>query len=250
MIGPNTVIGFGGDGHPDTDWLGSHERTARERGETLRADALAWLVTAFDRHVVLVPRPDFIPDPDFGPFAGVDAEVGGYRLFEFTAAMEELRASRLASRQQVAAIRGGQRDWGLTYEAAAKEEIHACMGNFMCVPGYAGELEAADWRTRWVDTVPAELSGDIAAFAASYLGTMRSLDAVLPPHDDALRLYTRALGEAYGCPSADFASISGRAHARRTVLFAIGAARTVRRLVGDGTELNADGPLSPNTSIL
>lgn len=46
----HVFLRFDGDGLPDTEWLGTHEKHARYRGEIVRADALKWMMDAFNRH--------------------------------------------------------------------------------------------------------------------------------------------------------------------------------------------------------
>ncbi|OHT97118.1 hypothetical protein BKG61_17675 [Mycobacterium syngnathidarum] len=226
-VSPDTNIGFGGDGHPDTEWLGCHETAARTRGQSLRAAAFAWLIAEFNRHVVLLP--DIVGDSD--PAAGftrLRARAGSYRLFEFAAALEERRTARIAQEQWHAAFDQGGADAARTlehdhptYEAVAKDEIHACIGNFLAVIGYAAEFQGSAPLSRWIDTVPGDIPDTLRVFVDAYLSVLRS-STVLPSHDEALRRYSRELSNTHGASVGDFEAAAGRAHAWQVVLFEVG----------------------------
>ncbi|BBX87914.1 hypothetical protein [Mycolicibacterium aubagnense] len=222
-LSSDTIIGFGGDGLPDTDWLGCHERATREQGDVARADAFSWMIAQFNRHVVLVQDAVDEVDPDIFPRQSV--RVGSYRLFEFAVAREEMRTARVAQRQCAGEIRAGnekaavaRRDSGPTYEEAAKEEIHACMSNFLCVTAFADEFHAPDPLRRWTDTVPEQCPDELRNFIDAYLDTLRSISA-LPAHDEALRSYLRSLRDVYDGPDAHFDAAAGRAHAWRVLMY-------------------------------
>ena len=222
-ISADTVIGFGGDGLPDTDWLGCHERAARKRGDIAHADAFVWMIAQFHRHVRLIS--DVADDADPDAFARQSTRVGGYRLFEFSVAREEVRTARVAQRQLVERFRAGNaeppgagRAAGSTYEEVAKGEIHTCLSNFLCVTRFADELNSADPLRRWIDTVPAQLPEQLRTFAASYLETLRGI-MDLPSHDAALRNHLRALREAHDAADTCFDAAAGRAHAWRVAMF-------------------------------
>ena len=230
-ISPDTNIGFGGDGHPDTEWLGCHERAARARGQSLRADAFAWLMAEFTRHVVLLP--DIVGDsePDTG-FSRPCARAGSYRIFEFAAALEERRTARIAQEQWHRAFNQGGSDAARalehdhpTYEAVAKDEIHACIGNFIAVTGYAAVFQGSKPLSRWIDTVPGDIPDTLRAFVDAYLTVLQSITG-LPSRDEAQRRYSRELSNTYGASAGDFEAAAGRAHAWHVMLFEVGAMRT------------------------
>lgn len=90
-----------------------------------------------------VPRATAVDvDPDVRP--RVCAVVGSYRFFEFAAAREERRAhcgavltEHRLIREHGFAYSAGYSDQNPTYDKVAADEIHACMGNFLGVVGYA-----------------------------------------------------------------------------------------------------------------
>jgi hypothetical protein len=229
-VSPDAHIGFGGDRHPDTEWLGCHETAARARGQSLQADAFAWLIAEFNRHVVLLP--DIVGDSD--PAAGFTrlcARAGSYRLFEFAAALEERGTARIAQEQWRAAFDQGGADAARalehdhpTYEAVAKDEIHACIGNFLAVIGYAAEFEASAPLSRWIDTVPGDIPDTLRVFVDAYLSVLRSSTG-LPSRDEARRRYSRELSNMYGASAGDFEAAAGRVHAWHVMLFEVGAMR-------------------------
>ena len=223
VIGADSTVGFG-DAGPDTDWLSGHERNARAAGQTLRADALAWLIAEFDLRVVLFPGATAVDvDPDVRP--RVCAVVGSYRFFEFAAAREERRAHRGAVltehrliREHGFAYSAGYSDQNPTYDKVAADEIPACMGNFLGVVGYAPEFDAAPALSRWTDTVDSDVPEELQEFTAEYLATLRAIEELPASHTEALQAYSRALAAVYSAPTAQFEAAAGRAHAWHVVL--------------------------------
>ena len=219
-----STIGFGEAG-PDTDWLGCHERSARATGQVLRADALSWLIAGFNRRVALFPEaPAIDADPDLRP--RVRAAVGSYRFFEFAAAREELRARRGAVltehrliRERGFAYSAGYSDQHPTYDKVAADEIHACMGNFLGVVGYASEFDAAPALSRWTETVDGGVPEELQEFTAEYLATLRAIEALPASHAEALQAYSKALAAVFCASAAQFEAAAGRAHAWHVVLY-------------------------------
>lgn len=214
VIGADSTVGFG-DAGPDSEWLGCHERSARAAGQTLRADALAWLIAEFDRRVVLFPEATAIDaDPDVRP--RVCAVVGSYRFFEFAAAREERRAHRAV----VLTEHGfAYSDQNPSYDKIAAEELHACMGNFLGVVGYAPEFDAMPALSRWADTIDSDVPEELQEFTAEYLATLRALVELPASHTEALQAYSRALAAVYSASAAQFEAAAGRAHAWHVVLY-------------------------------
>lgn len=228
VIGANVTVGFG-DAGPDTDWLSCHERSARAAGQVLRADALAWLIAEFDRRVVLFPEATAVDvDPDVRPRAR--AAVSSYRFFEFAAAREELRAHRSAVLTESRLIREHGFAYGdqePAYDKVAAEEIHACIGNFLGVVGYAPEFDAVPALSRWTDTIDSDVPEELQEFTAEYLATLRALVELPASHTEALQAHSRALGAVYSSSPAQFEAAAGCAHARHVVLYDI-RCRTAR----------------------
>lgn len=208
-ISPDTLIGFAGDGTPDTGWLGVHAAVSREEGNDRRADAIDRMITTFNKYVT--------------PTMHADREltaVGQYRLFEFAVALECQRVTRIAG-TQVSAVRDDSLRELLnkpTYEMAAAEEIRACQENFLCTTGFAEELDSASRMSRWIDTVPLHPPDELRDFVNAYSRAMKSVDGALS-HSGALRRFTRDLGVSLRCSEEMLGAASGRVHASRVLLF-------------------------------
>lgn len=211
---------------PDTDWLGHYEHSARKCGDTKRADALAWIISAFHRYVSPVLA-EGATDPDID-ILDQQVRAGQYRLFEFAVVLEERRLACVAIAQEKSMLHKSGftaksfTAWrnDQTYEMVAKEEFHACIDNFLCMTGYAEEFDVmTPPLTRWGGTVPAELPDELRAFGEGYLDALQSIDFNMSDKE-ALRSYTGHLVETISLYGSDrFEESAGRTHAHRIALF-------------------------------
>lgn len=196
----DTYIRFGGDNLPDTDWLGIHEKHARQRGETARADALKWLMDAFNRYTVLSDDQAAV-------------QAGSYRLFEFAVSLEWARLyKKCALSTALPDVRNPVDD------EVARDEIAACEGNFALV-AWAKELDTYGTLGRWIATIPSTVPPEMEQFVQAYTSVLDGVTEA-PAHADALRCYSRVLGELIRSGDDDFAAKAGSVYAWQSILAA------------------------------
>ena len=147
----HTFLRFGGDGLPDTEWLGIHEKHARHRGETVRADALKWLMDAFDRYTVLSDDRSSV-------------QAGSYRIFEFAVSLEWARVYKSCALSPVLPDARNP-----SYGEMRRDEIAACQGNFTAMVAWADELSTFGPWGRWTATVPSIVPKEMEQFVHAYL---------------------------------------------------------------------------------
>lgn len=196
-----SFISFGGDGLPDTDWLGIHETHARYRGEVTRANTLRWLMDAFDRYTVLSEDRSSV-------------QAGSYRVFEFAVSLEWARLYKRCAMSPVFPDARNPND-----EETARDEIAACQGNFTALIAFATELEPYGPLGRWIETIPDTVPQEMNRFAQAYTSALGGLTEI-PEHTDALRTYSRTLGALIRSGDDDFADKAGAVYAWQTILAA------------------------------
>lgn len=201
MSAASTLVSFGGDGLPDTEWLGTHEKHARRRDEESRADALLWMMNAFDRYVIMSDDKSQVV-------------IGSYRLFEFAVSLEEAKHYKTCARSAAFPDLNSP-----TYSEVVKDEMHACAGNFLALTQFAAELEPLGEMGRWAHTVPTEVPNELIEFVSTYLGTLSEFTEV-PEHRAALSAYSRAMNTLISGTDETFAADAGRAHAYKVLLHA------------------------------
>lgn len=201
MTASDTFVSFGGDGLPDIEWLGIHEKHARHRDKELRADALLWMMNAFRRYTVMSDDKSQVV-------------IGSYRLFEFAVSLEEAKHYKKSA---LAPIFHGPRN--PTHSEVVKDEMHACAGNFIALTQFAAELEPLGEMGRWAHTVPTEVPNELIEFVSTYLGTLSEFTEV-PEHRAALSAYSRAMNTLISGTDETFAADAGRAHAYKVLLHA------------------------------
>lgn len=196
-----TFIHFSGDGMPDTEWLGIHEKHARHRGEHARADALRWVIDTFNRYAVLSEN-------------HTSVQAGSYRLFEFAVSLEWARLYKLGALTPTFPDARNPSD-----EEVARDEIAACQGNFTALIAFAEELEPCGPLGRWIETVPAVVPQELEQFSRAYTSALGGLTEI-PEHAIALRTYSRELGSLVRSGDDDFAGRAGSVYAWQTILAA------------------------------
>ena len=171
----DTYISFGGDDLPDTEWLNAHARHCRETDDVLRAEALESMVAAFNEHARLSED-------------STKVRAGSYRVFEFAVALEWSKAFRACAQS---------RDFpdpkNPSRSEVLREEISACMGNFISVTRYADELKHLAPLEKWTSTVPETAPEELAEFVRGYVHAFQGITEV-PVFEDALNAHSRALG--------------------------------------------------------
>lgn len=195
-------IRFGGDGLPDTEWLGIHETHARYRGEVACADALKWVMDAFNRYTVLSEDRSSV-------------QVGSYRIFEFAVSLEWARLYKKCSLSPVLPDARNPSD-----DEVARDEIAACQGNFTALVAWAEEVGSYGPLERWTDTIPETVPQELERFVQAYRATLNGLSE-FPDHSKALPTYSRALGALIRSGDEDFAAKAGSAYAWKTTLAAL-----------------------------
>ncbi len=201
MTSSSILVSFRGDGLTDSEWLGIHEEHARHRGETLRADALRWMINAFDKYTVLSEDRSKVV-------------VGSYRLFEFAVSLEESEHyKKCALSTEFFTPREP------AYPEIAKDELHACAGDFIALTQFATELVHLEGVYLWTETVPDTVPYELAEFVSAYL-TELSATTEVPTHRAAWGGYSRALRALISGTDETFPSDAGRAHARKVLLHA------------------------------
>ncbi len=195
MSAPDTFIGFGGDGFPDSAWLSIHWSQALQNGNTVAADALRWMIDTFDKHTVLSTDESLV-------------QVGSYRLFEFTVSLEGAIHYRRWAR--TAAVHGGS-------DERIHDELHACEGNFLALTQYAPELAPYGELGRWTATVPDQIPTELVEFVAAYRDTLDGVTEV-PEHTAVLRAYSTSLRDLIASTHVDVPTAAGRVHAHKVLL--------------------------------
>lgn len=190
---------FDGDGLPDTEWLGTHEKHARYRGEVVRADALKWMMDAFNHYTVLSDD-------------NTAVQAGSYRLFEFLVSLEWARLYRKCALSPVLPDARNPSD-----DEVTRDEIAACQGNFTALIAWAGELESYGPLGRWTVTLPETIPQEMAQFAEGYTSVLNGLSE-FPDHSKALPTYSSALGVLIRSGDDDFAASAGSVYAWQTIL--------------------------------
>lgn len=201
MSAPTTFISFGEDGLPDSEWLGIHENHARQRGETIRADALRWMIDTFDKYTVLSSDQSMV-------------QAGSYRLFEFVVSLEEAEHYKKCALSPTF-----PNPHHPTYSEITKDELHACAGNFIALTQFAAELDHLGVIERWTATVPENVPDELSEFVSAYLTALTAITEV-PAHREALGSYSSALVALIRGTSETFAADAGRVHAHKVLLHA------------------------------
>ena len=195
----HVFLRFDGDGLPDTEWLGTHEKHARYRGEIVRADALKWMMDAFNRHTVLSDDKTAV-------------QAGSYRIFEFAVSLAWARLYRKCALSPVLPDARNPSD-----DEVARDEIAACQGNFTALVAWADEMESYGPLGRWTATLPETVPQEMEQFAEGYTSVLNGLSE-FPDHSKALPTYSRALGVLIRSGDDDFAAGAGSVYAWQTIL--------------------------------
>lgn len=197
----STFIHFGGDGLPDTEWLGIHEKHARQRDEIARANALQWVIDTFNRYAVLSED-------------RASVQAGSYRLFEFAVSLEWARLYKRGALNPAFPNAHNPSD-----EEVARDEIAACQGNFTALIAFAEELEPYGPLGRWTATVPDAVQQELEQFSQAYTSALGGLTEI-PEHAIALRTYSRELGSLIRSGDDDFAGRAGLVYSWQSILAA------------------------------
>lgn len=139
-----------------------------EEGERHRGRAYHWLAETYRKYVLEVP-PDL--DNAEGGSAFLSCVIGGYRLFEFSLALENQRLLFASLDDEVRLLEQGNPSRTETprgYLVTGPQEIGAWLANAVFVVSSAPELADSSHTQRWIDTIPESVPPELTEFVRGY----------------------------------------------------------------------------------